>query len=867
MSFKAFLQEKSLNKGAFHRWLGKSEDEPITAADIAKGKAAGGHPEKMAIQAQNFREETVQETLSKDATASDYVDDFVHSKNKMFKGDSKKQKIKRALGAYYAKNESIDEAHSKIEKVQAREILDKHEARGTDFHTLRMHQVQGLLDSAKEHGYKKNKYGSGSTARMFHAHLHRIVGEEVVSEASPVTGTRIISKHGVGSPHHAEVRFNKDYDEYSVHHYKHGKHMGEGPVSYHSNDKEDAKNTAEHEVKRHNAVAEAVVNEGRYNVGDTVHWRGMTGDTLAGVVHKVHQNNNEPMYHVKRHLDGHSAHKFHSELIHKVREEVLDEVAKPLKGHHYHLKSDAELHHIAKDAGAAAQAMKGHSPHSEAKYLDQMNDAHTVLHYRSKGGKRHVEKPFRDAAVTGNPRDFAREEIEMDEAVKYKSLSVHTIAPFTHQIRGVTHDGEERIVHHGLSKFETSRKVASLKKKHGIAEEVAVNEKITDSKESLEKAIAAAERKAARSQTRENSSYIEALKKALRRIKGRKNIKAAEIGQKAVAEDTTSAPSEPGTVKRAARIKFKKKTNESTEMVTELSKKVLSSYRTKAIAQIKAGKGELKGKEEKRFNGAAKSIKEEKKPTHYQVSHTYRNATGSIADRISHTEKTHGIHNLRVDSRHQVRHFRHNGEDEVSEPRRPSMTDLQDSFVSDAELDALYEADQAFHNQDEFTKHAHASGHIVRTILRGSNAHIHAKHMGSGKTHGLFDVKKEHGVYSTSPLHVEEQFDGDEMILVMEDSHMSDVAHELVLHADNHAQLHHSSHQPIIKNLKKKAKSGKYDSEKAKKLWGYHADRAAQTYHKEHGDKHSKWHHMFSTSDRKQAAAHWEAHHRHEVHQ
>lgn len=43
-----------IKHGAFHRWLGKSENEPITAADIAKGKAAGGHAEKMAIFAQNF---------------------------------------------------------------------------------------------------------------------------------------------------------------------------------------------------------------------------------------------------------------------------------------------------------------------------------------------------------------------------------------------------------------------------------------------------------------------------------------------------------------------------------------------------------------------------------------------------------------------------------------------------------------------------------------------------------------------------------------------------------------------------------------------------------------------------------------------
>jgi hypothetical protein len=37
-----------IKKGAFHKWLGKKEGEPITDADIAKGIAAGGHPAKMA---------------------------------------------------------------------------------------------------------------------------------------------------------------------------------------------------------------------------------------------------------------------------------------------------------------------------------------------------------------------------------------------------------------------------------------------------------------------------------------------------------------------------------------------------------------------------------------------------------------------------------------------------------------------------------------------------------------------------------------------------------------------------------------------------------------------------------------------------
>lgn len=48
------------------------------------------------------KEETINETLPSNASASDYIHDFVHSKNKMFKGESTKQRIKRALGAFYS---------------------------------------------------------------------------------------------------------------------------------------------------------------------------------------------------------------------------------------------------------------------------------------------------------------------------------------------------------------------------------------------------------------------------------------------------------------------------------------------------------------------------------------------------------------------------------------------------------------------------------------------------------------------------------------------------------------------------------------------------------------------------------------------
>ena len=59
---------------------------------------------------------------------------------------------------------------------------------------------------------------------------------------------------------------------------------------------------------------------------------------------------------------------------------------KPIADHPYHGKSDAELLYIIKDAGEAAVAMRGVSEKAENKYLDQVNDACTIMAYRRAGG-------------------------------------------------------------------------------------------------------------------------------------------------------------------------------------------------------------------------------------------------------------------------------------------------------------------------------------------------------------------------------------------------------------------------------------------------------------------------------------------------
>lgn len=70
----------------------------------------------------------------------------------------------------------------------------------------------------------------------------------------------------------------------------------------------------------------------------------------------------------------------------------MPKIRKPLPGHPYHSKSADELRYIIRDAGAAANAMRGHDAKAEGKYLDQQNDANTILGWRARAGI--VVEPF-----------------------------------------------------------------------------------------------------------------------------------------------------------------------------------------------------------------------------------------------------------------------------------------------------------------------------------------------------------------------------------------------------------------------------------------------------------------------------------------
>jgi hypothetical protein len=66
-------------------------------------------------------EEELNEVLSKDASAGDYIHDFIHSDNPKFAGKSKAERKKMALGAYYGKKNEEWEGSKKDKEEDAEE--------------------------------------------------------------------------------------------------------------------------------------------------------------------------------------------------------------------------------------------------------------------------------------------------------------------------------------------------------------------------------------------------------------------------------------------------------------------------------------------------------------------------------------------------------------------------------------------------------------------------------------------------------------------------------------------------------------------------------------------------------------------------
>ena len=124
-SAKAYKQQHADPFSSVRGPSSKELDDVESEKKKIKKEETGYKNRLLALVAENQAfEQELNEVLSKDAGASAWIHDFVHSDNPQFKGKSVKKRQKMALAAYYAKqrNEEVElqESHEEI-KVHSKD--------------------------------------------------------------------------------------------------------------------------------------------------------------------------------------------------------------------------------------------------------------------------------------------------------------------------------------------------------------------------------------------------------------------------------------------------------------------------------------------------------------------------------------------------------------------------------------------------------------------------------------------------------------------------------------------------------------------------------------------------------------------------
>jgi hypothetical protein len=169
---------------------GESTSEYIKKHEHDSGKA--GKRARLAKTLKSFKEELeensiydqlINEVLSKDASAGDWIHDFIHSDNPKFKGKSKEMRKKMALAAYYAKQrneetESVEEGVVDTIKKgvkKAAEVLGGPDDEG---HKKDLQRKMGIPQTGKQGHAKQNEEWNKEDAVKRLKDLHKREKEE-----------------------------------------------------------------------------------------------------------------------------------------------------------------------------------------------------------------------------------------------------------------------------------------------------------------------------------------------------------------------------------------------------------------------------------------------------------------------------------------------------------------------------------------------------------------------------------------------------------------------------------------------------------------------------------------------------------------
>ena len=278
--------EKEMKEG-----YNKDAVDKAIASSNRSGKKIGGREAKMIhalLKGRTSKKDEVKEEAEQiDEISKKLATDYFHAKQDKARKDFMRGRPTNKKGIFLAKdkiegrakvpatNEAV-ELGEEVDFAKVRKQFDRNDDRnehsknavliakhaGTPEHhkeamsIYKQHNKLGYLSGdlmKRREALYKQLEKTDNYKKIFPEHkIKEDVDLEEAKKESPIAGTRLVSKHEGKDGHHAEVRYNRDWQEYSVHHYHNGKHMGEGPVSYHGDGREgreDATDTAEHAVK------------------------------------------------------------------------------------------------------------------------------------------------------------------------------------------------------------------------------------------------------------------------------------------------------------------------------------------------------------------------------------------------------------------------------------------------------------------------------------------------------------------------------------------------------------------------------------------------------------------------------------------
>jgi hypothetical protein len=148
------------------------------------------------VESEEIQKE-INEVMKKDATAGDWIHDFVHSKNPKFAGKSTKERQKMALGAYYAKqNEAVEELEQAEALVENFNIINEVSV-GAKIRAYAQHTTDSF-----EHGDMGNDDESEhhhERASKIMAHIEKHHGPEAAKHAEKLANSMIFGRHDIGS--------------------------------------------------------------------------------------------------------------------------------------------------------------------------------------------------------------------------------------------------------------------------------------------------------------------------------------------------------------------------------------------------------------------------------------------------------------------------------------------------------------------------------------------------------------------------------------------------------------------------------------------------------------------------------------------